>query len=405
MSPSRREFLKHSLGGTALLAGGLSIPGFLARTAKAAQAENGRRVLVVVQLTGGNDGLNTVVPFRDDVYARLRPTLRIAASQALHLTDDLGFHPEMRGLKQLFDAGQVSVVNNVGYPNPDRSHFRSMDIWHTARLQPEKDDRDGWLGRIVDREQGLSDAPTALHLDSTSLPLALRTQRTPVPSIESLDAFRLPDEADALATTISAGRKAASDDLLYVQRVAIASCKNARRIESVVDSDHSSATYPSFGLAQRLRQIAQLIGADFGARIYYTSINGFDTHARQALAHGPLLRELSESIAAFQKDLTERGVADQVLTMTFSEFGRRAAENGSQGTDHGAAAPMLMIGAGCNAGVVGGAPQLDALVEGDVAHQIDFRGVYASLLEDWLRLDSKPILGERFDRISICNRA
>ncbi|MBL8878501.1 MAG: DUF1501 domain-containing protein [Phycisphaerales bacterium] len=404
MKTSRRVFLKSSIGGAALLAGGVSVPGFLARTARAATCETGQRILVVVQLTGGNDGLNTVVPFRDDIYARLRPTLRISDAQALRLTDDLGLHPEMRGLKKLFDHGQLSIINNVGYPNPDRSHFRSMDIWHTANLIPE-DARDGWLGRVVDSESRETDAPGALHLASAALPLALRTQRQPVPSVESLEAFRLPDGATDLAGLIAAPRPSAADDLLYVQRVAVASCTNARRIESVLRNDRSDSSYPDFGLAGRLRQIAQLIGAEFGARVYYTSLDGFDTHARQALAHGPLLRELSESLAAFQADLAARGVAEQVLTMTFSEFGRRVAENGSQGTDHGAAAPMMVMGAACRAGVIGGPPKLDALVDGDVAHQIDFRSVYATVLDDWLQLKSTAILGKYHERLAICKRA
>lgn len=394
MSSTRRTFLKSSLAGATLLATGASLPGFLLRTARAAASGRDQRVLVVIQLTGGNDGLNTVVPYADDAYHRLRPTLRIAPDRVLKLSDSLGLHPEMRGLHGLHEAGLLQTITNVGYPNPDRSHFRAMDIWHTASLLPEAA-RDGWLGRVVDAARG-GDAPAALHMGDDAQPLALRTQRQPVPSIRAIDAVRLDGGDAAVRPAISGERGAASDDLLYVQRVALSSCAMARRIEGVLGEGAAPASYPDFGLAARLRQIAQLISADFGPRIYYTSLGGFDTHARQQLAHGPLLRELSESTAAFVDDLKQRGQLDRVLVMTFSEFGRRLAENAGQGTDHGAAAPMFLAGGGCRAGVLGEPPDLSDLDAGDVRHKLDFRSVYAAILEKWLDADARAILGENF---------
>ena len=396
MQPTRREFLRSGLGGVSLLAAGGTLPAFLARTAFAITPRKDERILVVVQLTGGNDGLNMIVPYADDRYQRARPTLRVRPEQALKLDDMLGLHPEMTGLKQLHDDGRLAVVTNVGYPNPDRSHFRAMDIWHTADPDVRNTD-DGWLGRFADRAvTDAVSAPPALHLDGEALPLALKTRRAPVPSIRDIAAIHLPESAREWSDGVAAPRESAAADLLYVQRVAVASCANARRIERVVRESAAETTYPDYGLAQRLKQVAQLIGADFGPRVYYTSLGGFDTHARQVIAHGPLMRELSESIAAFQTDLTQRGLDQRVALMTFSEFGRRVAENAGQGTDHGVAAPLLMVGAGVKAGIYGAPPDLANLIDGDVRHSVDFRTVYAAALENWLGVAHEPILGPGF---------
>lgn len=412
MRATRREFLQTSLAGATLAATGLSLPRFLSRTALAASRGAGERVLVVVQLSGGNDGLNTVVPYRDDLYQRARPTLRVAEDRALKLDDHLGLHPDMPGFKRLFDDGLLSVVTNVGYPNPDRSHFRSMDIWHAADTAPEAR-HDGWLGRVVDRcgcpelsgqsgRRADATVPFALHLDDEALPLALKTQRLAVPSIRDLAAFRLDGDAAALSSALSAPRDAAPEsDLLFVQRTAVAACANAERIRMVSEDRQAKSPYPSYGLATRLQQIAQLIGADFGPRIYYTSLGGFDTHARQALAHGPLLRELADSVAAFYDDLKRRGLAERVLMLTYSEFGRRLAENGGQGTDHGAAAPVFVAGPACRAGVIGGPPNLKDLDEGDVRHAVDFRSVYSAILDQWLAVPAATILGGEFAGLDV----
>ena len=406
MHATRREFLQSSLTGATLAATGLSFPRFLARTAYAAPRGAGERILVVVQLSGGNDGLNTVVPFRDDLYHKARPTLRIAADRALKLDDSLGLHPDMPGFKRLFDDGQLSVVTNVGYPNPDRSHFRSMDIWHAADTSPEAR-HDGWLGRVVDRcgcpELGApsrpsanaeSNVPFALHLDDDALPLALKTQRQAVPSIRDIGAFQIAGDAAAFKDALAAPRDAAADsDLLFVQRTAVAACANAERIRMVAEDRRAKSPYPPYGLATRLQQIAQLIGADFGPRIYYTSLGGFDTHARQTLAHGPLLRELADSVAAFFDDLKQRGQAEGVLLLTYSEFGRRLAENGGQGTDHGAAAPVFLAGPACRAGVIGGPPNLTDLDEGDVKHKTDFRAIYSTIRDRGLAAPRATLLG------------
>ena len=392
MSTTRRTFLMQG-GAVTLLASSGTLPAFLSRSAASAEsAVDTDRVLVVIQLSGGNDGLNTVVPYENDSYHRARPTLRIDSGRVLRLNDELGLHPNLAGLKGLYDGGELAIVNNVGYPNPDRSHFRSMDIWHTA--DPESpEDETGWIGRLADAGVGAGGAPLAVQVDDAELPLALRGRQAVAPTITDIDALRLPDEAAALEARLRAAHPGASSDLQFVRRVAVDACRQARRLRSV-EVDGAAGTYPGHGLAGRLRQIAALIDAGFGARVYYTSLGGFDTHAQQATAHGPLLRELSESVAAFQADLRRRGVQDRVLTMTFSEFGRRVAENGSRGTDHGAAAPMFLIGAGVQSGLHGGGPRLDEVERGDVAHDVDFRRVYATAWREWLGLDPRPVLGE-----------
>ncbi len=399
---NRRTFMQQSAGLTTLLASGASVPGFLTRTAVASGgARPDEPIMVVVQLTGGNDGLNTVIPYADDAYHRARPTLRIDPSAVLKLDDEFGLHPSMTAIKTLYDEGSVSVVNSVGYPNPDRSHFRSMDIWHAGETTLETA-RDGWVGRAVRSMHGANGAPPALHVGGGQLPLALASDGNVVPSLRGIDTFRLHGAPASLAPAVAADRACASDDLMFVQRVAVSSCANATRLRDVA-SDDGTRGYPGYGLAGRLRQIATLIRADFGASVYYTSIGGFDTHAQQAFAHEPLLREVSESIGSFQRDIEACGLADRVVLVTFSEFGRRVAENGSRGTDHGAAAPMFVVGRPARGGLIGDAPALSTLLDGDVPYEVDFRRVYATLLDRWLGVGSRGVLGERFPHVPLLN--
>lgn len=400
MATTRREFLRHTAG-AALLATSPALPGFLARTARAATPERERSVLVVVQLSGGNDGLNTVVPYRDDAYYRLRPTLAVPPDDVLRLDDGLGLHPEMVALKELYDDGLLGVINNVGYPRPDRSHFRSMDIWHTAVTEPE-DVACGWLGRAADRKPA-SDVPYLMQVDDAALPLALKSERTLVPSIDRLETFADRPE-EAVEAAVRAPRADASDDLQFVQRVSLNACRQAARIREVASAESPGVDYPGFRLAARLRQIARLIAADFGPRVYYTSLGGFDTHSQQVLTHPRLLRELAGSVGAFFADLRARGVLDRVLLMTFSEFGRRVAENGSRGTDHGAAAPMLLAGVGVQAGLHGGVPELAALEAGDVPYRVDFRSVYADVLGGWLGVPAGEVLSGVTARAGVLRR-
>ena len=427
---SRRQFLSRSaLTTSALIGTSATLPGFLARTAHAAtaigtddgtNASNHDRILVIVQLSGGNDGLNTVIPYADDRYHRARPSLRIDARNVLRLNDTLGLHPSMPGFRDLHERGRLSVITNVGYPNPDRSHFRSMDIWQTANMDPSAANG-GWLGRAATAARGEprtdSTSPFAIHIDQERLPLAL-TGTESTPSFGSLDELQLDDAEEILehyqrmTKERRPGEPSESEAerrRQFVERTSIAACEQAQRLSIVrAEADASrlhapAAPYPNFGLAQRLKDIATLIGADFGSRVYYTGLSGFDTHARQDLSHASLLEQVSSSITAFDMDMQARGLSDRVMLMTFSEFGRRVGENGSRGTDHGAAAPMFVVGGNARPGIVGADPDLRDVqgTDGDVTHAVDFRSIYRTLLEDWLSIDARTVLGGDFRRANI----
>lgn len=397
----RRDFLKQSLAASSLVAlGELTIPGFLAHSAQAAQTNAAGRKLVVVQMIGGNDGLNTVVPHRQDGYLRARRSLRIPSGQIQKITDEIGLHPAMGQMAKLVEDGRLSVVQGVGYPNPDRSHFRSMEIWETARVETGALES-GWLGRTIDyrseHDKG-GDIP-ALHLGGRVLPLALKSPKIQVPSISNLEQYKLRANSPELkrALTDSSSSVTRSDDPLlgFIQRTTVAAYKSSEKLEEVTKQKSKLANSP-YGLAQRLGQIAQMIKAGFQTPIYYTSLDGFDTHANQLGSHAALLTELSDSIAEFHRDLAESKLADQVVVLAFSEFGRRVAENASAGTDHGAAAPLFLSGPVKKAGLVGEHPKFDKLDDGDLIHHTDFRNVYASLLEEWLGCPSAPIIGSGF---------
>lgn len=401
MTLSRRDFLKTS----SLIALGSTVPAFLSKTA--AQAPTADRpgardtILVVVQLTGGNDGLNTVIPFRDDNYRRLRPTLAQPQDRIHRISDDIGLHPEMRALADLHQDRALCVVQGVGYPNPSQSHFRSMDIWQagsTARNLQE-----GWIGKAL---RGIPGA-ASFHLANTneSAPLALTGAPVRVPSITRLEDFQLRVEANSGADRLQqrqvieqqASTAQQQTDLLdFVRRTATNTYATSRRLAEIGRSYEPRVPYPNTNLGNHLKLAAQLIDAGLGARLFYVSIDGFDTHAAQAFAHGNLLRQVSDAMAAFFRDLAARGHRDRVLMMTFSEFGRRADENGSRGTDHGSGAPMLLVGGRVRSGLVGAHPSLTDLDDGNLRHHTDFRQVYAAILDRWLGVPSRQVLGQEF---------
>lgn len=414
MPANRRDFLRSSLASSTLVSmGGATVPAFLSRSAEATKGEGARkndRVLVVVQLLGGNDGLNTVVPFGVDGYVRARKALRLNPGQVHKITKEIGLHPGMGGLAKLVEDGRAAIVQGVGYPNPDRSHFRSMEIWETARLEQGALEA-GWLGRALDAVPGKPGGDVAaLHVGPRSLPLALKSTRTEVPSLSSLEQYRLKlagSEADrragrhALDTVARLDRKGDDPLLGFLRRSTLAAYESSTRLEKVVQPKAGAVPYPNFDLARRLELIAQILKAGFGTRIFYTSLDGFDTHANQLGTHAVLLTELSDSLAAFHKDLTDAGQADRVAVLVFSEFGRRVAENASLGTDHGAAAPVFVVGPVAQAGLVGPHPSLDALDDGDLTHHTDFRRVYASLLETWLGCPAASVIGPGFEPLGL----
>jgi uncharacterized protein (DUF1501 family) len=410
MHTTRRDFLKTSLTSGSLVACGLTVPGFLSRTAAAAAMADkpGAKdtILVVVQLTGGNDGLNTVIPFNDPEYAKLRPTLRQPASQVKKLNDKLALHPSMAGLAELFQDQALCVVQGVGYPNPSQSHFRSMDIWQAGSTA--KDLTEGWIGKALSQ---LPPTPS-FHLAGTneSAPLALTGAPARVPSITSLEDFQLKVVAASgadkqkqtkLIEEVSDPKQAGPDLLDFVKRTAVNTYASSKRLKEIGKNYTPKSPYPNTALANHLKLAAQLIDANLGARLFYVSLDNFDTHSGQAGTHANLLGQLSGAMTAFYKDMAARGHKDRILMMTFSEFGRRAKENGSRGTDHGAAAPMLLVGGKVKAGVVGEHPDLTKLVAGNLQHHTDFRQVYATILDKWLGVPSKVVLGEEFKPVEV----
>jgi uncharacterized protein (DUF1501 family) len=405
MTLQRRTFLQQTFAAGGLVAYGLSAPRFLARTAWAAPNSNapGARdtILVVVQLTGGNDGLNTVIPFKDADYAKLRPTLKLPVKDIKKLNDDVGLHPSMTGLANLLQEQALCVVQGVGYPNPSQSHFRSMDIWQAGSLAETLSE--GWIGKAL---KGMPAAPS-FHVaySNEGAPLALAGAPVRTPSINTLEDFQLRTTAasgmDRMAQRNliedAAKMGSAQTGLLdFVKRTAVNTYDSSKRLQEIGKNYQPKAPYPQTGLANRLKLAAQLIDAGLGARIFYVSIDGFDTHATQLGAHANLLREVSEAMTAFYKDMAARGHKDRILMMTFSEFGRRARENGSKGTDHGSAAPVLLVGGKVKAGVIGEHPSLSKLEQGNLKHHTDFRQVYASILDGWLGVSSKDVLGGSF---------
>jgi uncharacterized protein (DUF1501 family) len=404
-NPSRREFLKQGAG---LVALGATVPAFLAQTVQAASKRNrralrdGERILVVLQLAGGNDGLNTVVPVTNDAYYRARPRLALKPADTLRLDDDFGLHQRATGLKTLFDAGMLGVIHAVGYPNPNRSHFKSMDIWHTA--SPDGKRHEGWLGRYFDNNCRGTDPcarDTGIALMAQA-PLALRGQRFMPLAFERPDALNWtaavrPRPTGKVVTALNQPRPIdppqPETHLEYLRRVALDARLSAEKIQWATRDRERGGRMAGGAVGRSLRTVAQLIGAGMHTRVYYVSQTGFDTHANQANRHARLMDELGAGLAAFFEQLERQGDLERVLVMSFSEFGRRVAENGSQGTDHGAGGTMFLAGAGVQGGLHGQPPDLDRLDNGDIAHTTDFRDVYATVLKDWLRTKPERVLG------------
>lgn len=362
------------------------------------------RILVVVQFSGGNDGLNTVVPFGSDDYYRARPQLAVAApgkdngGLALDAKSDLALHPNLRGFKELYDDGALAVVQGVGYPNPNRSHFASMDIWHTAKRSAQGA---GWIGKFVDCTCNGSPAADAQVAIGRSAPLAMIGATSKPVSFEDARLFQwmgkdLPagmerpyDQMNRAGQLdgVEAGSQAA-----FLMRTALDAQVSSDRIRTAI-ARTPLVSYPGTRLATQLRSVGAMIRDGLKTRVYYVSLAGFDTHSNQQGAHGNLMRELSEAMAAFQADLKAQKNDGRVVTMVFSEFGRRVRQNASGGTDHGTAAPMFVIGAPVKGGLYGEHPSLTDLDDGDLKFTTDFRSVYATILDKWMVAPSKTVLG------------
>jgi uncharacterized protein (DUF1501 family) len=416
MTTSRREFLKFSL-----LACGTTVPTFLARSASALAArgkdDSKGRVLVVVQLDGGNDGLNTVVPYQDDVYRKSRPRLQQAQDRLHKIDDHIGLHQSLQGFSKLLESRHLAVVQSVGYPNPNRSHFESMAIWQSAQLKPAFE-TPGWLARGLNHQTRSAgqDVP-ALNIGEGDVPRALAGSQQHVPSLANLEQFRrrlgVPESAAAQAQRtaldhISREQRGTPGSLLqFIERSTVISYTSSARLEEILRGRAAPTGYPDFyPLAQRLKLISQLMKAGLSTSIYYTRLGGFDTHSNQEQTHNFLLRQLGDSLKVFLDDMNKSGEDKRVLVLVFSEFGRRLAENASAGTDHGTAAPVFVLGQGVQAGKHGPYPNLKDLDDGgDPQHAIDFRQVYATVLDDWLGCSSELVLGEKFARLPLITRS
>ncbi len=397
---SRRSFLATSLSSVPVISLAPTVPGFLAQTARAAVPQKDGRVLVVIQLDGGNDGINTVVPFGDEGYAKHRQELRLPLDRLLKINEDVGLHPAMTGASKLLESGRLAIVQGVGYPNPDRSHFASMAIWQTARLDRSEHGGLGWLGRGLDVDSAAAGHSGAIHIGSGAPPVALRGRRSATTSLEHLDDLRLDSGVKNQGKSLES-RAGGGDLTAFVRRSALDAYSTADRMAALAHSSKRDSRYPDTALAQKLGLIAQLLKGGFAARVFYAAQSGYDTHAGQAPVHGALLSELSGGLLAFLDDLGRAKVADRVTVLCFSEFGRRAAENGSAGTDHGTAAPVFLAGPGVQSGLVGSTPCLCELEDGDIKMSIDFRRVYATILESWLGLRSEAALGGAFEPLPL----
>ena len=426
---TRREFLR-----TGLLGGSLcwTMPAFLSRTMQSLHAEadgalvqgvTGRdgNILVVLQLAGGNDGLNTVIPLGNDEYRKSRPTIGVPEASILKLDPQTGLHPSLSGLASAYQEGHLAVVQGVGYPNPNRSHFRSTEIWATA-VDSNKSSNTGWIGRYFDNACSGCDASVGIAMAS-QMPQALtasvpkgvlyqggggggkkKNKKSGAAKTEADGSMMMEEDDDAgqaggsIGMLNGPGNLGKLSALDFLERTEMDAKVSQQEIAQASGKAKNSVPYPATRLGQNFAMVSRLIAGGMPTRIYYLSLGGFDTHTQQAGAHERLLKEMGDAVAAFLSDLKAQGNLGRVSLMTFSEFGRRVKENASGGTDHGAAAPMFLAGGGIKSGLLGQMPSLSPqdLFDGDVKYNTDFRSVYATVLEKHLGVKSAGILRTQF---------
>ena len=429
---TRREFLR-----TGLLGGSLSwtLPAFLSRTMQTLHAQadgaliqgvTGRdgNILVVLQLAGGNDGLNTVIPLGNDEYRKARPTLGIHESSILKIDPAIGLHPSLSGLASAYQDGHLAIVQGVGYPNPNRSHFRSTEIWATA-VDSDKSSTTGWIGRYFDNACSGCDASVGIAMAS-QLPqsFAATTPKGVLyqgggggkkkaskkkgsnlpdsdPSMMSMEEDDAGEAGGSIGMLNGPGNLGKMSALDFLERTEMDAKVSQQEIANASAKAKNSVPFPGSRLGQNFAMVSRLIAGGMPTRIYYLSLGGFDTHTQQTDAHARLLKEMGDAVSAFLADLKAQGNLGRVTLMTFSEFGRRVKENASGGTDHGAAAPLFLAGGGVKAGLLGQMPSLAPkdLFDGDVKYNTDFRSVYATVLENHLGVKSEPILKKPFPLI------
>lgn len=391
----RKEFLQ--IG--SLASASLMMPKFLKAFEKKSWVPPGNKVLVVLQLSGGNDGLNTVIPIRNDIYYKSRPHLGIQRDKALQLTDEAGINPALPFFKNLFDEGNLGIMNSVGYPNPDRSHFRSMDIWQSASNSNEYIST-GWLGRYLDAQCSGCEKPTqALEIDDV-LSLALKGEK--IKGLALRDPKRLYSSSnEKYFKQINAVHENEEPVVDYLYKTLSETLHSADYIYEQSKLRPSSQSYPATGLGKNLQTISSLILSDINTKVYYVSLGSFDTHVNQENQQKRLFTELNDAIHAFVTDMQNNHRFEDVTIMTFSEFGRRVAQNASGGTDHGTANNMLFIAGGLKQqGLINPMADLSELNEGDLIHKVDFKSVYATLLHNWLTADDETILGKKYELLN-----
>jgi uncharacterized protein (DUF1501 family) len=389
----RRSFIQTG----SLAAASMMVPQFLKAFEKKALVPPGNKVLIVLQLSGGNDGLNTVIPVSNDLYYKLRPSLSIKKDLALNLTAEAGLHPALKSFRSLYDEGALGIMNGVGYPNPDRSHFRSMDIWQSAS-DSDKYVNNGWLGRYLDAQCAGCDVPTqAIEVDDT-LSLALKGKVAKALAVK--DPARLINPASEnffrkISNSYQPGSGEQTVDYLY--KTMADTLSSARYIQEQSRLHTGSTSYPKTEIGNSLKTIASLIFSDINTKVYYLSIGSFDTHVGQNNQQARLFTEINNSVETFVKDLKSNNRFEDVMIVSFSEFGRRVTQNASNGTDHGTANNMFFISGDLKKpGLINAMPDLSDLQDGDLKHTVDFRNVYATLLKKWLGADDLEILGRQF---------
>jgi len=391
----RRDFLRS----TALASGAFMVPAFLKPLeAMAMSGLTGYKNLVIIQLSGGNDGLNTIVPYCNDIYYKKRNTIAIKETDVIGLDDMQGLNPNMAALKEIYDQGWMSIINAVGYPNPDRSHFRSMDIWQTAS-DSNQFLTNGWIGRYLDATCQTNKNPyTAIEVDDT-LSLAMKGAKMKAIAVQDpnklFQATREPFFKNLVHSQNSEHLN--EDNLGYLYKTMIETYSSANYIQSTSKTYNVTAPYPNSQFANQLKTVSKFINSGLQTRVYYVSLSGFDTHVGQQDQQGRQLKTYADGVAAFVKDLKQTNKLDDTLVMTFSEFGRRVEQNASNGTDHGTANNIMIYGGKLQkAGIYNPAPDLVTLDNGDLKYQVDFRDVYATVLDKWLNVNNNLVLNKNF---------
>lgn len=401
---NRSNFLAGALGGLAVLASTQNVfAQALGRAPLAGLPGSDERCLVLINLQGGNDGLNCIVPHGDPLYYRMRPTIGVPQGDVLAIDGRIGFNPQMRSLKGMYDNGMVAVVQSVGYPDPDHSHFRSTEIWQTA--VPQKYEHTGWLGRYLDQahlpKENLFNGVAVAQV----LPEVLVSNGVDVPAIAQIQGYgllgdRSSSERAAYGRVVSDTRLPFSSPYLpHVMEIEENAQKGSEELPKLIAGYKPAGAYPATPIGRSLALAAQIAGSKTGTRVIYVQHGSFDTHVNQKAVQDRLLGQLSDALKAFYDDLAAHGNDKRVLTMTFSEFGRRIQENANAGTDHGEASPLFLIGGGVKGGIYGAYPDLSNTSMGNVRFDTDFRSVYATVLERWLGAPSKGVLGGSFPLI------